>query len=373
MMVVLEVPSGILADRIGHLRTYRIAKGFDMLNFGLLVWAPSAEVMLLASAFGGIGRALGSGCLEAWFVNQRDLTLISHTTKSALSQANVWLLTGLGLGAAIGGGLASFVPQTPVAEVFEANPYKAALFLSLLIHCAAFLLSFASFHEGENYQQLWVNREDAGPNLFQRNGIARLRTFCSGKIVVLLCWQLLFGYTLANHSIYWQPVLSTLQGGGAVLSWIGLILASNYLVAAMLGHLCRRMLTKASAPVCLLLLSLLAGLSLVGLSVVNHVMYLIIVCWLLISAVFLSRPVIAAELHLHARPSFRSAAVSSLSFSLNAGGMMAGMILSVLTVHWSVTAAWLLNGFLVSGLAFGLYLKHRRMNSAVPIDMAEIS
>ncbi|MEL6114898.1 MFS transporter [Photobacterium sp. SP02] len=351
VMVVLEVPSGFLADRFGHLAVYRLAKGFDMLNFVLLVLAPSITTVIIASAIGGIGRALGSGCLEAWYVNQRYKEGRHANIKAALSRANLWLLSGLGIGAAIGGLLPAQVPYTFSQAYLNGNPYKVALILSMAIHFAALGISFLTFHEGENVQ----SRKDHKHESLLSMGSNLLSHFMANPVLImLLAWQMLMGYALANHSVYWQPVFAMLEGGNSMLEWVGFIVASNYLLAALLGRLLGASANSFSAVAILPAYTVCAATALIGMSLVSNPWGFLLANWVFISAVFLSRPVVAAELHRHVGSSYRSASVSLLSLSLNLGGVMTGGLLSWLTQIFSVPVAWQVSALVMTLSACGL-------------------
>ena len=351
VMVVLEVPSGFLADRLGHLAVYRLSKCFDMLNFVLLVLAPNISAVILASAIGGIGRALGSGCLEAWYVNQRSKESHHGNLRLVLSRANLWLLFGLGMGAAIGGLLPAMVPHAFSQAYLNGNPYKSALILSMVIHIAALGISFMTFHEGENVQ----SRQGHNHESLLSMGCNLLSHFVANPVlIILLAWQMLMGYALANHSVYWQPVFAMLEGGNSLLEWVGFIVASNYLLAALLGRLLGVSAAAFSVVATLLVFALCAAVALVGMSLVNHSWDFLFANWVFIAAVFLSRPVIAAELHRHVSSSYRSASVSLLSLSLNLGGVMTGGLLSWLTQIYSVPVAWQVSALVLILSACGL-------------------
>lgn len=359
VMVVLEVPSGFLADRFGHLAVYRLAKGFDMLNFVLLVLAPSIATVILASAIGGIGRALGSGCLEAWYVNQRYKEGRNESIKAALSRANLWLLSGLGIGAAIGGLLPALVPNTFSQAYLNGNPYKVGLILSMVIHLAALGISFLTFHEGENVRSLRDHNHESRVSM----GGNLLTHFLVNPVLIrLLAWQLLMGYALANHSVYWQPVFAMLEGGNSMLEWVGVIVASNYLLAALLGRLLGVSTASFSAVTILPGYAVCAAVALIGMSLVSNPWGFLLANWVFISAVFLSRPVIAAELHRHVGSSHRSASVSLLSLSLNLGGVMTGGLLSWLTQTFSVPVAWQISALVLIVSAFSLNLSQAALS-----------
>src|SRR5690606_6478745 len=173
-------------------------------------------------------------------------------------------------------------------------------------------------------------------------------------LIMLLAWQMLMGYALANHSVYWQPVFAMLEGGNSMLEWVGFIVASNYLLAALLGRLLGASATSFSAVAILLAYTVCAATALIGMSLVSNPWGFLLANWVFISAVFLSRPVVTAELHRHVGSSYRSASISLLSLSLNLGGVMTGGLLSWLTQIFSVPVAWQVSALVMTLSACGL-------------------
>lgn len=64
-MFVTEIPTGVLADRVGHKRAVNLALGFQFLGEVVYVFARGYPGFVLAAVAGGIGFAFGSGCVEA--------------------------------------------------------------------------------------------------------------------------------------------------------------------------------------------------------------------------------------------------------------------------------------------------------------------
>ncbi|WP_459782786.1 hypothetical protein, partial [Photobacterium sp. R1] len=86
----------------------------------------------------------------------------------------------------------------------------------------------------------------------------------------------------------------------------------NYLLAALLGRLLGVSTASFSAVTILPGYAVCAAVALIGMSLVSNPWGFLLANWVFISAVFLSRPVIAAELHRHVGSSHRSASVSLL-------------------------------------------------------------
>jgi MFS family permease len=64
-MFLTEVPTGIIADRVGRKRAVNVALGLQVLGEVIYIFARSYGPFALAAIVGGLGFAFGSGCVEA--------------------------------------------------------------------------------------------------------------------------------------------------------------------------------------------------------------------------------------------------------------------------------------------------------------------
>ena len=64
-MFLTEVPTGVIADRIGHKRAVQLALGFQLLGEVIYLFTRGYPGFVLAAIVGGLGFASGSGCVEA--------------------------------------------------------------------------------------------------------------------------------------------------------------------------------------------------------------------------------------------------------------------------------------------------------------------
>ena len=82
-MFLAEVPTGIIADRIGHRRAVQLALGFQLLGEVIYLFTRGYPGFVLAAIAGGLGFAFGSGCVEALVTDE----LQSMEREDDMSQA----------------------------------------------------------------------------------------------------------------------------------------------------------------------------------------------------------------------------------------------------------------------------------------------
>ena len=64
-MFLTEVPTGVIADRIGHKQAVNVALGLQVLGEVIYIFAQGYASFSLAATVGGLGFAFSSGCVEA--------------------------------------------------------------------------------------------------------------------------------------------------------------------------------------------------------------------------------------------------------------------------------------------------------------------
>lgn len=98
-----ELPFGGLADSIGRKPVYLTAVVASLISLALFIATRDFHVLALSFAFIGLGRALRSGTLDAWFVEQFKITAPDVDVQPALAKAQWANAMGLAVGAVVGG------------------------------------------------------------------------------------------------------------------------------------------------------------------------------------------------------------------------------------------------------------------------------
>ena len=134
VVLVLELPTGGLADALGHRPVLVLAGLLTTAGLLLLAVADSTALFALAWALKGVGRALDSGPLEAWYVDAVHAADADADVTPGLSRAGAADGAGLCLGAVIGGLLPLLADGTG----------DAVLVLPVLLAAALSLVSVAA-------------------------------------------------------------------------------------------------------------------------------------------------------------------------------------------------------------------------------------
>ena len=102
-VIVLEVPSGMLADIMGRKRIFILSHVFLIMYYMTILFSNSALPLVFANLFHGVGRAFGSGSLEALLIDKAIEKQGEDNIKRINSQILVLNSIALALGAILGG------------------------------------------------------------------------------------------------------------------------------------------------------------------------------------------------------------------------------------------------------------------------------
>ena len=236
IVVLLEVPSGALADTIGRKRTSLLSQSLTLTSYLalLLLGAPGGDASLYL-LFGiyvvaqGIGSAAHSGALDAWYVDARKRA--DPTTSIARALARVDVVIGLSSAIAVTVGAALAGLLGTAALPYPLGGYGAAIAAGVLLRGLTFVLTATLVEEPRS----------AAP---RGTGVGVLKTLgdamrLSRDPVLRISFAIAFGagFALIVTETLWQPAAEALLGFTASTSDVLVWLAMGYGAALALGPL----------------------------------------------------------------------------------------------------------------------------------------
>jgi MFS family permease len=356
-VTVLELPTGAFADSLGRRRSILLSYACKII--GLLIYLISFSLpwFLLGSCILGLGRALASGALEAWFVDASRAAAEDADLQAGFAQSGVAQVAGTGLGLLLGGLLPRALPGLPPDGKAVLSPLGAVLVAATAVWVLVAVLSVR-----------WI-REPAGqpgsPVRARRGmwSVARhtLADFSADRSLLLLFLPYTFwGLAFASIETFWQPFFSDLAGGfQGRTHWFGATFALGFAFAGLGSFLAipiTRLLARRYALVCALA-SALQLVAIVLLAVQTRFLAAALFLWLLYSGNGLLQSPQAALLNERIPAERRATllSVSSLFFTL--GGALGNLALGYIANTYSIRSAWLTAaGPLAAALAIYLTL-----------------
>lgn len=228
MIILLELPTGGLADQIGRKTVYLISSAIVVLAIAVFL-SFSHITIFLYIAFGmmGAARSLSTGTIDAWFVDEFKKVEPDGDLQKAFAVAGIFTPAGLALGTLVGGGL-------PLLSTFlQWERYTLNLVMMLIAYLWVTLYTIVWITEHSHrfnnslrssFQNLPQVLNDAFQYGFQHKAIFLLMT-------AILCW----GVSVASLESLWQPQVKWILGSEEK-SWVFGLLSSGYFAAAAMGN-----------------------------------------------------------------------------------------------------------------------------------------
>ncbi|GJM37734.1 MAG: hypothetical protein DHS20C19_11010 [Acidimicrobiales bacterium] len=328
----LELPTGGLADSIGR-RPVLLASAFCNLGlFALLLASTDLRVLAVALFLGGVGRALDSGPLESWFVDESTAADADVDVRVGLSRGGAVDGAALAVGSIVGG----VIPQLADGRLW------ATVLLALVlegVHLVAVFLLMTEEHRmtSERPRSRFgaLSNVRTGLGFALRVGSLR-RTIAGGAMI---------GAALVAVEALWQPQFLDLLDRDDATIFLGVLLALGFAgsaVGAAAAPAFGRRMGRRTSPT--MSAQLLAGSMLVVLGVVTQPLIAAVVFVLFYAFLGLLGPLRSALLHESTSSGQRSTTLSVDSLLFQAGGAAAALSLTAIADSHGIGVAWIAAG-----------------------------
>ncbi len=231
-VVLLEVPTGGLADAIGRKPVALTSQAFTLLSLVFLLLVTGPFTLVLYALFQGIGAALHSGALEAWYVDALQRTGHGESLQKHLATVSVAQTAAMLVGAALGGVLPALVSGW--ALPWPLAGFGIALLAGLVLRIVVMWLTATLVREPEYSGALRSGGASALP-VIVRDGLHLVRRI--PVMPYLLVAGAAMGIAVVSLETFWQPIASLTFGAdpesSAVYGLLGFVLGA----AGLLGSL----------------------------------------------------------------------------------------------------------------------------------------
>ncbi|HOW22026.1 MAG TPA: MFS transporter [Sedimentibacter sp.] len=225
-VILLEVPSGVVADVFGRKRTFILSLTTFTVSFLLLLTNKGFIVLCIVMILYGFGRALGSGSFDALFIDYYIDNFGKDKLHNISTRLSVLDALGLSAGALSGG----FFPDIADRFLNDPGPYDLNIIVRILLTLALIFISL--FFVTEKKTEV----ENEHPSIKQHVKNSSAFIYKNTTIIFLFISVFSTGFFLSALETYWQPHFITLLPQAGSTGLLGLM-AFLYLGAAMLGSL----------------------------------------------------------------------------------------------------------------------------------------
>ena len=212
VIVVLEVPTGGLADAVGRKRVTLLALLVTLASEVAILFAFSLPMFLLFAVLAGTGRALISGAPEAWFIDRLQAADPEVDLQAALAQAGTFELFALAAGTLLSGFLPTLFTSLPAEGTAVLTPFSTTLVAAGVMFIVTFLVVWGFMKEQRRHDGEEVVGFRALPGV-----ISTAFDLSRRNPVILLLFGATFagGLALVSLETFWQPNFARLLGGSS--------------------------------------------------------------------------------------------------------------------------------------------------------------
>jgi DHA1 family tetracycline resistance protein-like MFS transporter len=351
VVLLLELPTGGLADALGRRPVLLVAGVVNLAALALLAAADS--VLLLATSYllQGVFRALDSGPLESWFVDQSLAAERDADIERGLSQGEVACSLAIAGAALASGGLVWLGPVRlgPLGQVSALTvPVLLALALSLLSTVAVALL-MAEDRPARGKAAFAASLRGVPVAIGGAVGLARRSRVVQALVAVEFLWSfgmVTFEKLMPVRLSEVTPAAGPLLGPVSSVAW-----GASAAGAALVPLLVRRIGAQWAG----FTLRIAQGLTVVGMGLFAGpagVIGAFLLCYAVHGA---ANPVHSGILHRQAEGEYRASLLSLNSMVAAPGFSIGAIVLTAVAVHAGTPVA-IVAGAVVLALAAPLYL-----------------
>lgn len=341
--MIAELPFGGLADGVGRKPVFLIATVASLM--ASIVFIASDAFWPLAASFGlvGLGRALRSGTLDAWYVEELHVHAPGVEIQPLLARAQTANFAGLGFGAIVGGFLPGLVPGNDSSDplvgltVYDVS-YAAGILLTLgvMVYTALLIREPARTMNGA----VVLREIRAVPSTI----IDGARLAISHRALLLLLAILTLMLFATNPvEVLWPTVVQTMLDPERAAAIVGLLTAGYFLAIAGGASLAGRVSRLFGRRHAVTLVAVLSALIVCQIALAMQASLVgFIAVFLIFSVVLgLSESPAASILHAHAPDNRRSTILSVQSLLKQLGAMVGLLVLGSVGETEGVDIAWI--------------------------------
>lgn len=353
VILVLELPTGGLSDALGRRPTLVLAYLFALAGLVALFLAESLAGFALSTILTAIFRALDSGPLEAWFVDETHAVSPDERIETGLAAGSSVLSLAIAGGSLLAGALIAVDPFDAVDTL--GLPVLVALAISVL-NLGAVLLLMTETRHGRGADAV-VASVRAVPTVI-REGLGLLRN--SRILLALVSVELFWGFAIVAFETLFPIRLAEVVGGTTEAGALMGPISSGAWFAAAAGAAGIALLSRRTGvALAAVALRLLQGATIILMGILAGVVGLVtayLVCYLLHGA---SNPMHTTLLHREVTATHRTTVLSLNSMVFHPAAAIGSLVLTAVAAGSSVGVAMILGG-VVCALAAPLYLPARR-------------
>jgi MFS family permease len=325
--LIAEVPTGIIADKIGRKKSIILAFVFQLFGEIVFIFAHNYLLIAFSCILAGIGFSFYSGCFEAMMYDSLKIDNKENEMQKVAGFNSGFKLIATVIGSLIGGYLTAGL---------SLNKFIFVIILTAISVSIALIVSF--FLKEPKYKSETDLQSSIG---ILKEGISLIRKNTSLKRIILLS---IFATPFLNYLLnFYQPYLLAVNTPGL---WLGISLS----IASLLGFFASKYAFKLEnifgVRYGLLISTILPGVFYIFMSIILNKWLAVLFFILAFSSMNLQSPIFADYKNRHIKSSIRATTLSLIAMFSGIYVAIMGMILGKLA-DYSLKYAFVSMGFII--------------------------
>lgn len=352
-VVILELPTGIMADIFGRKKTFCMSLIISATSFMVILFGRGFPVMSIGMMLYGLNKALASGSFDALFIDYYIDNFGKEKLHNITTRLSVLEALGLSAGAISGG----FFPKVSAFYLPDLGTYDLNIIIRILLTAIVAVLSIIFITE--------TKKAEKHEHISIKQHVKNSSSFVMKNTTVICIFISVFstGFFLSSLETYWQPHFISLLPDKSMMGLLGLM-AFLYLGAAMLGGIASNKLIKKyklNYKKMYLTLRLLLAISLIFTALQTNIPSFISLyasIYLLFGMASIPE---GAILNGETPSEIRASVLSTYSFIFQIGGLSGSLLYSVIINYVSIPNIWMIAGCIVLitvAITFKKFLSH---------------
>lgn len=352
VVILLELPTGGLADAIGRRKVLLGANVFDVVAIGMLLFGDGLAWFVVAFALEGVYRALESGPLDSWYVDGVHSTEPKADVEWGLSRGGIVIGVALATGSLLSSAIVAIDPLPGLGSL--AAPLAVALVLRVFDTVMVYVL-MTEVARPQGWHAVKQSIAEVPVIIKSSFGLVATTASLALLVAVEVTWGLSASSWEGLFPVRLEEVLgdatraAALMGPAAAGAWLASAAGSG-----MMPWFTRRWGQYRAAAV----MKIVQAATLVAIGIIAGPAALVAVylgCYLVFGA---GVPVHSALIHAHATAANRTTVASLNSMAGMGAGALGGIMLGYVADTVSISAGmWLAAAILALGAP--LYLAAR--------------
>jgi MFS family permease len=352
-LLLLELPTGGLADALGRRPVLLAATAVELLAVALFVVAHTFWLLAVVRLLEGIYRALESGPLDAWYVDAALVADPDADIERGMSRGGAVLGVAIAAGSLLAGGLVALDPLPGIEAL--AVPLLLALALRV-VEIAAIWRLMTEVRAPLGWSAIRASVV-AVPAVI-RDAVTTVRA--SAVLMGLVAVELLWGFGMNTFETLLPPRLAEVAGGtDQAAALLGPASSAAWLVsalgAAIVPWVTRRLGSAAAGAG----LHVFQGITVIGMAVAAGPVGVIVAYLATYGIHGAANPVHVGLLHREVEARHRATVLSVNTMTAGVGAALGGIVLGWAADTAGLTSA-MIAGAVVLALAAPLYLPAHR-------------